>query len=124
MKRAGASPAGSADEPVEVSLTPEAAQRAGIRLTPVRTAAVTGGVSVPGTVTSTAYRDRKVNALVGGIVRDAKVELGAAGRRGQPLAVIFSNELAEAQTRYLSLRAMLQADQQKLARTQKLTDIG
>jgi RND family efflux transporter MFP subunit len=65
-----------------------------------------------------------VNALVGGIVRDVNVELGADVRRNQPLAVVFSNELAEAQMRYLSLRAMLHADEQKLGRTQKLTEIG
>jgi multidrug resistance efflux pump len=57
-------------------------------------------------------------------VREVRVELGADVRRGQALAVIFSNDLAEAQMRYLSLRAMLQADEQKLARTQKLTEIG
>src|SRR5262249_33908737 len=86
-------------EAVEVLVTPEAAQRAGIRLPPVRTAVVGTGVTVPGIVTSNAYRDTKVNALVGGIVRDVRVELGAEVRRGQPLGVIFSNDLAEAQTR-------------------------
>ncbi|MGH7339643.1 MAG: efflux RND transporter periplasmic adaptor subunit, partial [Candidatus Rokuibacteriota bacterium] len=39
-------------------------------------------------------------------------------------AVIFSAELADAQMKYLSMRAMLQADQQKLQRTQKLVDLG
>jgi membrane fusion protein, heavy metal efflux system len=120
----GAGASTSNDEPVEVSLTAAAAQRAGIRLTPVKSAVVSTGVTVPGTVTSNAYRDTKVNALVGGIVREVRVELGADVRRGQALAVIFSNDLAEAQMRYLSLRAMLQADEQKLARTQNLTEIG
>ena len=112
------------EDVVEVSLTAEAVQRAGIRLTAVRSAAITTGITVPGSVTSNAYRDTKVNALVGGIVREVGVELGADVRRGQALAVIFSNDLAEAQTRYLSLRAMLRADEQKLDRTRRLTDIG
>jgi RND family efflux transporter MFP subunit len=112
------------EDAVEVSLTAEAVQRAGIRLTPVRSAAITTGMTVPGSVSSNAYRDTKVNALVGGIVREVRVELGADVRHGQALAVIFSNDLAEAQTRYLSLRAMLRADEQKLDRTRQLTDIG
>lgn len=113
-----------AEEAVEVTLTPEAARRAGIRLSPVRSAVVSARITVPGTVVSNAYRDTKVNALVGGIVRDVTVELGAGVRRGQPMAVVFSNELAEAQTRYLSMRAMLRADEQKLDRTRQLVDIG
>src|SRR5881227_3746616 len=82
------------------------------------------GVTVPGTVMSNAYRDTKVNALVGGIVRQVMVELGAEVHRGTPLAVIFSSELADGQTKYLSMRAMLEADHQKLERTQKLVALG
>ena len=79
-------------------------------------------VTVPGTVTSNAYKDTKVNALVGGITRQVSVELGSPVRRGQTLAVIFSSELADAQMKYLSMQAMLEADHQKLERTQKLVD--
>src|SRR5207249_10279540 len=50
--------------------------------------------------------------------------LGSAVTRGQPLAVIFSAELAEAQMKYLSMQAMLQADHQKLERTEKLVTLG
>ena len=92
--------AGSADqtkgeEPVEVSLTPEAVERAGIKLADVKSQASGSALTVPGTVMSNAYRDTKVNALVGGIVRQVTVELGASVRRGEPLAVIFSGELAD-----------------------------
>jgi RND family efflux transporter MFP subunit len=79
---------------------------------------------VPATVTSNAYRDTKVNALVGGVVRQVGAELGASVTRGQPLAVIFSAELADAQTKYVSMQAMLQADHQKLERTQALVKLG
>jgi membrane fusion protein, heavy metal efflux system len=111
-------------EPVEVSLTPEALQRAGIKTAVVRADIVNATVTVPGTVTSNAYRDTKVNSLVGGIVREVRHELGAPVRRGEPVAVIFSNELADAQMRYLSMQATLVADHQKLERTRKLADIG
>src|SRR5712664_238747 len=121
---AGQAGAAKTEEAVEVSLTPEAVERAGIKIAEARAQSSVSGVTVPGTVTSNAYRDTKVNALVGGIVRQVMVELGADVRRGAPLAVIFSSELAEAQTKYLSMRAMLEADHQKLERTQKLEALG
>src|SRR5882672_33692 len=121
---AGQAAAAKTEEAVEVSLTPEAVERAGIKIAEARAQSSVSGVTVPGTVTSNAYRDTKVNALVGGIVRQVMVELGADVRRGAPLAVIFSSELAEAQTKYLSMRAMLEADHQKLERTQKLVALG
>jgi RND family efflux transporter MFP subunit len=52
------------------------------------------------------------------------VELGATVSRGAPLATLFSAELAEAQTKYLAMRAMFDADQKRLQRTQQLLDIG
>jgi len=116
--------AAKTDEAVEVSLTAEAVERAGIKIAEVKAQSSVSGVTVPGTVMSNAYRDTKVNALVGGIVRQVMVELGAEVRRGAPLAVIFSSELADAQMKYLSMRAMLAADHQKLERTQKLVALG
>ncbi len=113
-----------AEEAVEVSLTAEAVERAGIKIAEVKAQSSVSGVTVPGTVMSNAYRDTKVNALVGGIVRQVMVELGAEVRRGAPLVVIFSSELADAQMKYLSMRAMLAADHQKLERTQKLVALG
>jgi RND family efflux transporter MFP subunit len=121
---AGSAVAAKSEEPVEVSLTPEAIARAGIKTAEVTSGASTAALTVPATVTSNAYRDTKVNALVGGIVRQVSAELGSAVRRGQALAVIFSAELAEAQTKYLSMRAMLEADHQKLQRTEKLVALG
>jgi membrane fusion protein, heavy metal efflux system len=51
-------------------------------------------------------------------------ELGAHVRRGQTMATVFSPELAEAQTRYISTRAELEAHERELARTEKLVQIG
>ena len=119
-----AAPVAPSNEPIEVMLTPEALQRAGIKIVTVGSAATEGALTVPGTVVSNAYRDTKVNALVGGVVRQVRPELGAAVRRGDVLAVVFSNELADAQMKYLSAQAMLHADEQKFARTRKLVDLG
>jgi RND family efflux transporter MFP subunit len=57
-------------------------------------------------------------------VRTVSAELGSIVASGQALAVIGSQALAEAQTKYLSMRAMLEADHQKLRRTEKLVDLG
>ncbi len=122
--QAGAQGAAQGEEAVEVSLTADAVERAGIKTAEVRSQAAGGTITVPATVTSNAYRDTKVNALVGGIVRQVSAELGMAVERGQPLAVIFSSDLADAQMKYLTMRAMVHADQQKLGRTQKLVDLG
>jgi cobalt-zinc-cadmium efflux system membrane fusion protein len=122
---AGGEPAGAAShEPIEVSLTPEAVERAGIKTAEVGSQTVGAVITVPGSVMSNAYRDTKVNALVGGVARQVSAELGTAVERGQPLAVIFSSDLADAQMKYLSMRAMVQADRQKLERTHKLAELG
>ena len=122
MPAKAAAPPG--DEPVEVSLTPEAVERAGIKTTIVGMQTRASGITVPGTVTTNAYRDTKVNSLVGGVVREVSVDLGASVTRGQPLAVVFSAELAEAQMKYRSVQAMFEADHQKLVRTEKLVALG
>jgi cobalt-zinc-cadmium efflux system membrane fusion protein len=122
MPAKAAAPAG--DEAIEVSLTPEAVERAGIKTAIVGTQATASGITVPGTVTTNAYRDTKVNSLVGGVVREVSADLGATVTRGQPLAVIFSTELADAQMKYVSVQAMFEADHQKLVRTEKLVALG
>ena len=81
-------------------------------------------IQLPGTVMADAYREVKVVPIAGGIVTKVHVELGAAVKRGAPLAALFSPDLAETQTKYLSMRAMLVADHQKLQRTQQLVEIG
>jgi len=45
-------------------------------------------------------------------------------RQGQPLAEIFSPELADAETRFVSVRAELDAHERELQRTEKLVELG
>jgi RND family efflux transporter MFP subunit len=105
-------------------LSPEAVSRAGITTAPAEVVASQAVIQLPGTVMADAYREVKVVPIVGGIVTKLSVELGTTVKRGAPLATLFSPELAEAQTKYLSMRAMLAADHQKLQRTQQLVEIG
>jgi cobalt-zinc-cadmium efflux system membrane fusion protein len=119
---ASSSPATDAD--VEIVLAPETVARAGIKTATVTVGSTTAEVVVPGNVVANSYREVKVTPVAAGLVTKVNVELGASVRRGQPLATIFSTELADAQTRYLSMAAMLEADHKKLERTQALATIG
>src|SRR5439155_8050496 len=91
---------------------------------PAEVLAAQAAIQLPGTVMADAYREVKVVPIVGGIVTRVHVELGSTVKRGAALATLFSTELAEAQTKYLSMQAMLMADYQKLQRTQQLVAIG
>jgi multidrug resistance efflux pump len=109
---------------VIVSLTPESIERAGIVVAPVASGTSSAGLRLPGVVEPHAYRLVSVTPLVGGRVTRASAALGERVRRGQSLAEIYSPELAQAQTRYVSARAMLDAHDRELQRTQKLVEIG
>ena len=119
---APASPSGLSE--VVVTLTPDAAGRAGIVLAPVSEGRGTSTLRLPGIVEPNAYKQVAVTPLVGGRVTRVSAELGQAVRSGQALAEIFSPELAEAETRFVSARAELDAHERELQRTEKLVEIG
>jgi cobalt-zinc-cadmium efflux system membrane fusion protein len=109
---------------VEIVLSPEAMAQAGIKTAAVTAVEAGTSVQVPGTIMANAYREVKVFPIIGGVVTTVHVELGTTVTRGAPLATLFSGELAEAQTKYLSAKAMVEADHQKLDRTKQLVEIG
>jgi len=108
----------------EVTLTAESVSKAGIKTAQVRAVESKSDVRVPGVVTPNSYKEVKVVPIVGGIVIKVHVELGKPVRRGEPLATLFSNDLAETQAKYLSLTAMAEADKRKLQRVKQLVEIG
>jgi RND family efflux transporter MFP subunit len=109
---------------VEVVLTPEAMARAGIKTARVGVLETSASIRVPGSVMPNAYREVKVTPIAGGIVTKVHAALGDVVRRGAPLVTLFSAELADAQTKYLAMLAMVEADQKKLERTRQLVEIG
>lgn len=109
---------------VEVTLGEDAVQRAGIVVAPVTRGRSSVDLRLPGIVEPNAYRQVIVTPLVGGRVTQVSAELGERVRRGQTMAQIYSPPLAEAQTRYVSVRAMLEAHDRELQRTEKLVEIG
>src|SRR5713226_6244577 len=105
----------SANQPAAITgdqkliLTPEQVRGAGLKIETVGEHPTTeaAGQMATGVVQANSYKEIPVVSLVGGIVRSVKVELGQNLKRGQIVAVIFSNELADAQSRYLAALAML-----------------
>jgi RND family efflux transporter MFP subunit len=83
-----------------------------------------GGKQTIGMVQANAYRETPVMSLVGGIVRSVGPELGQSVKKGETVAVVFSNELADAQSRYLAALAELDEHHKHHARTEKLVEIG
>lgn len=117
----------STSEPT-ISIDPEAAMRAGIKTEPVGEAML-GGSAMPGQVTTgvvqaNAYRTTPVVSVVGGILRRVAAELGQNVSQGQTMAVVFSDELAMAQSRYLNAVAELDEHHKHHIRTVRLVEIG
>ena len=109
---------------VVVPLSQDAVERAGIVVAPVASGTSATEIRLPGVVEPNAYRQVVVTPLVAGRVTKVGPALGDRVRRGQTLAEIYSPALAEAQTRYVSAQAMLDAHDRELQRTQKLVEIG
>ena len=109
---------------VIVPLSQDAVERTGIVVAPVTSGASGTEIRLPGVVEPNAYRLVVVTPLVAGRVTKVGPALGDRVRQGQTLAEIYSPALAEAQTRYVSAQAMLDAHDRELQRTQKLLEIG
>ena len=122
-----AASAGASNAPlseVVVPLSQDAVERAGIVAAPIASGTSATEIRLPGVVEPNAYRQVVVTPLVAGRVTKVGPALGDHVRRGQTLVEIYSPALAEAQTRYVSAQAMLEAHDHELQRTQKLVEIG
>jgi cobalt-zinc-cadmium efflux system membrane fusion protein len=116
--------ASAASTELEIDLAPDDLKKAQIRTVRVTNGVTAGKLRAPGIVKPNEYREVHVTPLVGGVVKEVPVVLGDHVKRGQPLAIIFSSELAEAETQYISFLAELDAEHKKLERTQNLVKLG
>jgi cobalt-zinc-cadmium efflux system membrane fusion protein len=116
--------ASAASTELEIDLAPDDLKKAQIRTVRVTNGVTAAKLRVPGIVQPNEYREVHVTPLVGGVVKEVPVVLGDHVKRGQPLAIIFSSELAEAETQYVSYLAELDAEHKKLERTQNLVRLG
>ena len=110
----------------KLTLTPEQMKTVQLKIETVgeRPSSEAAGQVATGVVQANTYKETPVVSLVGGIVRSVGAELGQNVRRGQRVAVVFSNELADAQSRYLTAVATLDEHHRHHLRTMKLVEIG
>ena len=109
---------------VVVTLSPEMVSRAGIRTVRATAGVTTTELRIPGVVEPNAYKEVVVTSLVSGRVTQVNADLGTQVTAQQPLATVYSPELADAQTGFIAARAEQLAHQQLQTRTQRLTAIG
>ncbi len=107
-----------------ITIDPKAADRAGIEIVTASRRSVSPGLRVPGRVEPNAYATVFVSPLVTGRIVRVPALLGNRVTAGQTLAVVYSPDLAEAETRYLSMKAAFEYDHQRLLRTERLVSIG
>jgi RND family efflux transporter MFP subunit len=109
---------------LQVELGPDDLKKAQLQTVHVDMGETVSTLRVPGNVNPDEYKEVHVTPLVGGVIRQVPVVLGDHVRRGQTLAVVFSSELAAAESEYLAMKAELEADHKKLQRTQNLVKLG
>jgi membrane fusion protein, heavy metal efflux system len=110
----------------KLMLSPEQLRTAQLKIETVgeRPSSEAAGQMATGVVQANTYKETPVVSLVGGIVRTVSAELGQNVKKGQRVAVVFSNELSDAQSRYLAAVATLDEHHKHHMRTMKLVEIG
>ena len=109
-----------------LTLQPEQLKNAGLKIETVGEQINTSETTAQatGVVQANAYRETPVISLVGGVVRQIGIEAGENVSSGQTVAVVFSNEFAESQTRYVALLTESANARRNYERTQKLVTIN
>jgi len=109
-----------------ITLQPDQMEKIGLKIETVGETLTSEAMTVAttGVVQPNAYKETPVISLVGGILRSVSGELGQNVGKGSAVAVIFSDELAASQSRYLGLLTDAQAARQNYERTAKLVKIS
>jgi RND family efflux transporter MFP subunit len=109
-----------------ITIAAEQVERGGIKIETVGETLSQEAVqtSATGIVQPDAYAETPVISLVGGVVRSVPAQLGENVQKGQTVAVIFSDELSSAQSRYLTLQTEAQVARQTAERSAKLLKIN
>lgn len=109
-----------------LTLSPEQLQNAGVTIETVGEQLSTESTetSATGTVEPNEYRQTPAVTLAGGVVRRVIPQLGDRVSVGQTVAVIFSNEFAEAQSRYIALQTEAANARRNYERSQRLIAIN
>lgn len=108
----------------EVHITPEAQERAGIRVAAAERRALTGGVAIPAEVQFEPSGTAHVGPLVPGRITKVSAALGDRVRRGQVLGVVASSDVSSARARLDQANARLAAAESTLRRQKQLSTEG
>lgn len=119
-------PQGQAESGQTITISAEQLASSGIQIETIgeQMAAEVGLTAATGVVEPNAYRNTPALTLIGGVVRRVIPELGDQVLAGQTVAVIFSNEFAEAQSRFIALETEVKNAKQNYERTQRLVVIN
>ncbi|MGI8756559.1 MAG: HlyD family secretion protein, partial [Acidimicrobiales bacterium] len=109
-----------------ITIAPEQIERIGLKIEPVGETLSSEAVQVSstGVVQPNAYNETPVISLVGGVVRSVTAQLGENVQKGQTVAVVSSDELAAAQSRFLSLQTEVNTSRQSYERAARLLKIS
>ena len=109
-----------------VTLSPEQVRNAGFAFETVgeQLSTESESVAATGVVEANAYKQTPADTLVGGIVRRGLPELGQNVSAGQTVAVIFSDDFAQTQSRYIALRTETENARRNYERAQRLVEIN
>lgn len=109
-----------------VTIQPGRAETIGLKIETVGETLSSEAMSAvaTGVVQPDAYKETPVISLLGGVLRKVNGELGQNVGKGQTLAVVFSDELAASQSRYLALQTEAQTSRQNYERTASLVKIS
>lgn len=109
-----------------ITISPEQLKAASLKIEKVGEglSQESSAASATGVVQANAYAETPVVSLVGGVVRQINAELGQFVNRGQTVAIVFSDELAQTASNYLSKRAATDEASKRYQRALKLADIA
>ena len=119
---------GTSDLPGEETLTlaPEQVEQIGLETAVVGETLsneITGAAST-GVVQANDYAETPVYSLVGGVIRSVSARLGDFVRQGEALAVVYSDELAAAQSNFLASAAEAEEARKRYDRALQLADVS
>lgn len=109
-----------------ITIPADEIERSGIKIETVgeTLSSEAANLSSTGVVRANAYGETPLISLLGGVVRRVNGELGQNVQKGQTLAVVFSDELAATQSRYIALQTEVATSRQAYDRAAKLADLN
>jgi len=106
----------------EVTVTPNAMQRWGIRTEPLRRHMMIDTLTVPARVSFNTEAVAHIGSVVSGRVSQIKIRIGDHVKQGDVLLVIASPEIGQAQSRYLQKRSAISTTEASLNVAKSLYD--